>query len=90
MSSPAKRVRCSPVRYTVPPRDVPPTKIARLLHLTLAEFEARLPELIRRGFPQADRTTGHYDLKVVNEWMDRRHERPDEEQGNDIARQRGV
>ena len=88
--SPANRVRCSPVRYTVPPRDVPKTKIARLLHLTLAEFEARLPELTRRGFPQPDRTTGHYDLKVVNEWMDRRHERSQDEQVNDRARMRGV
>lgn len=60
------------VRYTVDPRDVPPIKAARRLHLTLAEFEKVLPRLLQRGFPRPDPDTGNYDLKAVDQWMDNR------------------
>ncbi|AZO77524.1 MULTISPECIES: hypothetical protein [unclassified Bosea (in: a-proteobacteria)] len=62
----------SQVRFPVEPRDVPPVKAARRLHLTLAEFEAVLPRLLQRGFPRPDQDTGFYDLKAVDQWMDNR------------------
>lgn len=62
----------SQVRYTVDPRDVPPIKAARRLHLTLSEFERILPRLLQRGFPRPDPDTGNYDLKAVDQWMDAR------------------
>jgi hypothetical protein len=60
------------IRFSVPPRDVPPVKAARRLHLTLAEFEAKKAELFARGFPQPDPTTGMYDLVKIDRWMDDR------------------
>jgi hypothetical protein len=48
----------------------PANKAARVLHLTAAEFEAKLPELIARGFPTAEPVTGFYDLKKIDEWLD--------------------
>lgn len=60
------------VRFPVEPRDVPPAKAARRLHLTLAEFDEMRPRLVRRGFPSPDPDTGMYDLKAIDEWMDRR------------------
>lgn len=56
----------------IEPRDVPAEKAARRLGLTMARFSGILPELRRRGFPAADPTTGHYDLKAIDAWMDRR------------------
>jgi hypothetical protein len=41
--------------------------------LTLLEFEARLPELERRGFPEPDETTGRYCIEAVDRWRLRRH-----------------
>ena len=60
----------SGIRFRIDPRDVPPAKAARRLHLTLSEFERALPELRRRGFPQPDETTGNYDLAAIDDWMD--------------------
>ena len=60
------------IRFPVAPRDIPAAKAARRLHLTLTEFESALPELLARGFPKADLTTGHYDLFAINAWMDER------------------
>jgi hypothetical protein len=60
------------IRYPVAPRDVPPEKAARRLHLTLAEFNAMKEELSDRGFPRPDPTTGMYDLVAVERWMDAR------------------
>ena len=60
------------VRFPVDPRDVPPEKAARRLHLTLGEFERVLPRLLQRGFPRPDPDTGNYDLKAVDQWMDNR------------------
>ncbi|MGA0564122.1 hypothetical protein ACO2RV_16885 [Ancylobacter sp. VNQ12] len=64
--------RPSGVRFPVEPRDVPAAKAARRLHLTLVEFEAARPALHARGFPQPDPTTGMYDLKAIDGWMDSR------------------
>jgi hypothetical protein len=61
------------IRYSIDPRDVPPTKAARRLHLTLAEFITALPNLYRRGFPRPDLTTGNFDLVAIDRWMDGRH-----------------
>ena len=69
---PAHPPRTTGLRARVDPRDVPAEKAARRLHLTARQFAALLPDLRRRGFPAADPTTGHYDLKAIDAWMDRR------------------
>ncbi|GAB4072684.1 hypothetical protein KHC28_00755 [Ancylobacter sonchi] len=60
------------VRFPIDPRDVPASKAARRLHLTIDEFEAKLPALMNRGFPLPDPTTGMFDLKAIDAWMDKR------------------
>ena len=60
------------IRFKVEPRDVPAEAAARKLGLTAAEFAARLPDLLSRGFPRPDPTTGHFDLKAIEVWQDRR------------------
>lgn len=60
------------IRCNVEPRDVPLAAAARRLGIDQAEFATRLPELIARGFPAADSTTGNFDLKAIDFWMDRR------------------
>lgn len=62
----------SHIRFTVDPRLVPPTKAARRLHLTLAEFDAKLAALVRNGFPKPCSVTGHYDLVAIDIWLDQR------------------
>jgi hypothetical protein len=64
--------RPNAIRFAVDPRDVPPEKAARRLHLKLGEFQAMLPELFERGFPRPDPTTGNYDLRAIDLWMDAR------------------
>jgi hypothetical protein len=59
----------SSIRYPVDPLDVPPSKAARRLHLTLEDFDRKLPELLSRGFPSADPTTGNYYLPAIDRWM---------------------
>jgi hypothetical protein len=61
------------IRFAVEPRDVPPSKAARRLHLSLEEFRAKLPELLKRGFPGADPTTGMFFLPAIDKWMAARH-----------------
>lgn len=61
------------IRFPVEPRDVPPEKAARRLHLSLPEFEIARARLERRGFPAPDPDTGMYDLKAIDAWMDARH-----------------
>jgi hypothetical protein len=58
----------SKIRYRVDPGDVPPEKAARRLHLTVDEFNERLPNLLARGFPSADPDTGMYDLEAIDRW----------------------
>jgi hypothetical protein len=63
------------IRFRVDPADVPPEKAARRLHLTLAQFEKLLPDLLKRGFPPADETTGMYDLEAIDMWRKGRFNR---------------
>jgi hypothetical protein len=60
------------IRFKIEPRDIPAEKAARRLHLSLDEFRTKLPELVRRGFPPADPTTGMFYLPAIDEWMARR------------------
>lgn len=61
------------MRYKVDPRDVPAEKAARRLGITEKAFRDALGDLQRRGFPQADETTGMYDLKAIDAWCDKRN-----------------
>ena len=66
------RIKAAAIRYPVEPRDIPPEKAARRLHLTMEEFVAYADSLYARGFPRPDPTTGMYDLKAIDAWMDKR------------------
>ena len=68
----SRRVKGDSIRFAVDPRDIPPHKVARLLHISAADFVVRLDEFYARGFPRPDETTGNYDLVAVHAWMDRR------------------
>lgn len=61
----------SQIRFAVDPRMVPAHKAARRLHLLPSEFEKLLPRLLQRGFPRPDPDIGHFDLKAIDEWLDR-------------------
>jgi hypothetical protein len=71
---PAMPTRASEIRHRVDPGDVPPEKAARRLHLSLRRFEEVLPDLLIRGFPAADPTTGMYDLEAIDLWRKSRHQ----------------
>jgi DNA-binding IclR family transcriptional regulator len=60
------------IRFPVDPRDVPAVKAARRMGLTEAEFHELRDRLFARGFPRPDPDTGLYDLKAIDDWMDRR------------------
>ena len=60
------------IRFKVDPRDVPAVVAARRLGLSLDVFNGRLPDLLARGFPPPDPTTGNFDLKAIDAWMDQR------------------
>jgi hypothetical protein len=60
------------IRFPVSPRDIPAEKVARRLHLTLAEFLEVKDRLSARGFPHPDPDTGHYDSVAIERWMDAR------------------
>jgi hypothetical protein len=72
------------IRYSVEPYDVPASKAARRLHLTLKEFRSKLPELKKRGFPQADPTTGHYYLPAIDQWMAARYNQQQAQDDSEI------
>lgn len=61
------------MRYRVEIRDVPPAQAAKRLGLTAEQFEAKLPQLLDRGFPPPDQDTGNFDLKAIDRWCDLRH-----------------
>ena len=69
---PERSPQAGRIRHAVHPRDVPPEKAARRLHLTLSGFDLVREELYARGFPRPDPTTGMYDLVAIDAWMDRR------------------
>jgi hypothetical protein len=71
---PAMPIRAPDIRHRVDPGDVPPEKAARRLHLSLGRFEEVLPDLLARGFPPADPTTGMYDLEAIDLWRKNRHQ----------------
>lgn len=48
--------------------DGPPVAAARMMWLTVEEFKKKLPELLGRGFPPPDPTTGNFDMDAINEW----------------------
>jgi hypothetical protein len=56
----------------VEPRLVPAAKAARRLHLTEVEFMTKRSALSAVGFPQPCPITGHFDLKAIDAWLDRR------------------
>src|SRR5436305_8505334 len=57
------------MRFRLPPGgDCPPIAAARRLWLTLEAFHDILPALQERGFPQADPTTGNFDLEAIDAW----------------------
>jgi hypothetical protein len=61
------------MHFRIEPRDVPPKVAARRLGQSVAEFNAVLPNLIARGFPQPDADTGNFDLVAIDKWCDARH-----------------
>lgn len=64
------------MRFTLPPGgDCPPATAARRIWLSVEMFEAKLPELLERGFPPADPTTGNFDLDAIDAWRRGRHPR---------------
>lgn len=69
------RVRAPSVRFPVDPGDISPDKAARRLHVTLEEFKRQLPDLLARGFPAPDQTTGNFDLGAIDRWRQLRHPR---------------
>ena len=60
------------IRFKVDPRDVPAEVAARRLGVGEADFKHSLPDLLARGFPSPDDTTGNFDLNAIDAWMDRR------------------
>ena len=60
-------------RYHVEARDVPPIAAARILGMTEEAFTKKLAELVVRGFPAPDPTTGNFDKKAIDRWQDLRH-----------------
>lgn len=54
--------------------DCPPEAAARVMFMTLEAFQEKLPELLGRGFPPADATTGNFDMDAINRWRQLRHE----------------
>jgi hypothetical protein len=65
----SQTIAAAKIRFRVEPRDIPAAKAARRLHLSLDEFRAKLPELVRRGFPPPDPTTGMFFLPAIDQWM---------------------
>lgn len=60
------------MRFRIEPRDIPAAIAARRLGLSIEEFQDKLPELLRRGFPAPDETTGNFCLEAIDQWRLRR------------------
>jgi hypothetical protein len=67
------RLHSESLRYKVEPVCVSRQKAARRLHLTLEDFRAKLPELLKRGFPAPDPTTGMFYLPAIDRWLEAQH-----------------
>jgi hypothetical protein len=62
------------IRHRRETGDVPPVVAAHHMGCaSVKEFEAKLPELLERGFPPADATTGNFDLDAIRQWRRLRH-----------------
>lgn len=63
------------MRYKLAPGtgDCPPIAAARALWLTLEEFQNKLGALRQRGFPEADPTTGNFDMDAITAWRRARY-----------------
>lgn len=61
------------IRFRVDPADIPAVKAARRLGLDEDAFTRALPELLSRGFPPPDQTTGMFDLDAIDRWRRKRH-----------------
>ena len=55
--------------------DVPKGLVALRLGMSVADFDGRRVELEKRGFPQADETTGMFCIEAVDRWRLCRHGR---------------
>ena len=64
--------RAPSIRFPVQPRMLPPSKVARWLFLSVDEFREALPALLKEGFPKACPVTGHYDMRALEAWQDKR------------------
>ncbi|TIW20686.1 MAG: hypothetical protein E5V65_07710 [Mesorhizobium sp.] len=60
------------IRFRVDPRLVSPEKAARWLFLTMDDFNKALPALQKEGFPKPCPVTGHYDMRALEAWQDKR------------------
>jgi hypothetical protein len=88
------------MRYKLAPGtgDCPPIAAARALWLTLEAFEEKLPDLIARGFPAPDPTTGNFDMDAITAWRRLRNKQlfpsdnltppPTARHANDVTRER--
>lgn len=65
--------RAPGLHFSVDPADIPAEKVARRMHLTIAQFEACKVRLFTRGFPRPDPDTGMYCLEAVDRWRLQRH-----------------
>ena len=61
------------MQFTAKPRDLPPAEAARWLGIDVAEFNAKLPNLLARGFPKPDPDTGNFDMLAIDRWCDARN-----------------
>jgi hypothetical protein len=73
MSSAPAPFTSDSLRYKVEPVCVTAKKAGRRLHLGLEDFRAKLPELLKRGFPPADPTTGMFYLPAIDRWLEAQH-----------------
>lgn len=48
--------------------DITPAAAARRLAMDLPAFKAALPDLVNRGFPPPDPTTGNFCLEAIDAW----------------------
>lgn len=51
-----------------PPGAAPAADVARVLGMTVEQFDRVLPSLIAQGFPGADPVTGTYDMAAIKRW----------------------
>jgi hypothetical protein len=59
---------------TIPERgDVSHSLAAKLMDLSPADLERLLPDLLARGFPQPDPTTGRFCVEAIDRWRRLRH-----------------